>query len=93
MSFIAIFFLEITKANLDNLVAIQVSVSGIWSILCIIWKVLGPCLNYLDILDAIAIKEAGGITYHPLDDRQKRKWKENNLQNLLLEAKELGLLN
>ena len=93
MSSTAKFFLEFTKANLDNLVAIQVSVSGIWSILCIIWKVLLQCMNYLDILDAIAIKEAGGITYHPLDDRQKRKRKENCLQNLLLEAKELGLLN
>ena len=92
MSFTAMFFLEITKANLDNLVAIQVSVSGIWSILCIIWKVLIPCCNYLDILDAIAIKEAGGISYHPLDDRQKRK-REEMYKNILLEAKELGLLN
>ena len=92
MSFTAMFFLEITKANLDNLVAIQVSVSGIWSILCIIWKVLIPCCNYLDILDAIAIKEAGGISYLPLDDRQKRK-REEMYKNILLEAKELGLLN
>lgn len=93
MFFIAIFLNEITQANWDNLATIQVSVSGIWSILCIIWKVLIPCCNYLDILDAIAIKEAGGIAYHPLDDRQKRKRKENYLQNKLLEAKELGLLN
>ena len=105
MFFIVIFFVEITQANLDNLVTIQVSVSGIMSILCIIWKILNSCWTYLDILEAIEIKESGGRARKLRGDIkgradwveklwiQKIEKEENRINNTLLEAKKLGLLN